>query len=79
MDISLAVTVDEAMPQELPTRYAHTHFLTAIFQANLSKPEAPSVVLTGRWGCLYPTQPHSLLSNTMATQLHSLTNKRQTS
>jgi len=45
--------------------------LTAIFQVNLAKPVAPSVALTGRWGCHKVLQPipHALISTTMAKGL----------
>jgi len=40
----------------------------AVFQVNLNKPFAPSVALTGRWGCrkLLQAVPHWLISTTVA-------------
>ena len=49
--------------------HMHTHtVLMAIFQANLGKPVAPSVALTGRWGChkILQPLPHPLISSTVA-------------
>ena len=63
----------------IPARAStHTHtdrhnVLTGILQANLGKLVAPSVALTGRWGCHKVLQPvpHPLISTTMTKAYHN--------
>ena len=46
----------------------HHSVLTSVFWANLGRPVAPSIAMTGRWGCckVFRLVPHPVISTTMA-------------